>query len=355
MALYVNPYIRDTVRIFPMEGRAEYARFDMNENPSGLPKEFVDRVLSEITPEFLATYPEPSRFLKKYAAFLGVPENAVTAVNGSDMGIRYIFETFGEAGKDVVTVSPSFEMYWVECRILGLNHVPVPYEADLSMPVEKILNAITENTRIVVLTNPNNPVGNVYSEAELDSIIEKTGEVGALLLIDEAYHYFYPNTAIAKAVESDHVLVLRTFSKLCSIAALRLGVVIGNPALVQYVRQGKLTFEANSVALLFAERIIEEPGLIERLIASEKAGKEYLYRALAENGYPVFKSEGNFVFIETKRDALTVTKELEDEKILVHGYRNPLLRKFIRVSVGSEDEMKWFMTRFLAIDSRETL
>ena len=354
MAYYVNPHIRDTVRVFPMEGRAGFRRYDMNENPSGLPLAFVEKVKKEITPEFLATYPEPSRFLKKYAAFLGVPFESVTAANGSDMAIRYVFETFGEPGKDVVTVSPSFEMYWVECNILGLRHRPVAYEPDLSMPVEKILEAIDENTRIVVLTNPNNPVGNVYAEAELDRIIEKTKEVGAVLVIDEAYHYFYAGTAVKKTMEEEHVIVLRTFSKLFSIAACRIGIVIGHPALIQYVRQGKLTFDVNSVALLFAERLIEEPGLLEELIRTENEGKAYMYRTLEENGYPVYRSEANFLFIETRRDALKVTKELEEEeKILVHGYRNPLLRKFIRVSIGSEEEMRWFMERFLPLDARE--
>ena len=354
MSYYVNPYIKNTVRVFPMEGRAAFRRYDMNENPSGLPKAFVERVKAEITPEFLATYPEPGRFLKKYAAFLGIPSDAVTVVNGSDMGIRYVFETFGEPGKNVVTVSPSFEMYWVECSILGLVHKPVPYEPDLSMPVEKILSAIDSDTRIVVLTNPNNPVGNVYSEADLDRIIAKTKEAGAVLVIDEAYHYFYRGTAVQKALEEEHVLVLRTFSKLYSIAALRIGMVIGHPSLIQYVKQGKLTFDVNSLALLFAERIIEEPGLTDELIRIENEGKAYTYRTLEENGYPVLKSEGNFLFIETKRDALRITKELEEEeRILVHGYKNPLLRKFIRVSIGSEAEMRYFMERFLKLDARE--
>ena len=74
------------------------------------------------------------------------------------MAIRYIFETFGEEGKDVVTVSPTFGMYGVNCSVLGLNHVTVPYEPDLTISIDKLLDAITENTRIVALLNPNNPV-----------------------------------------------------------------------------------------------------------------------------------------------------------------------------------------------------
>ena len=183
---YVDEHIKNTNRVFPQQGRYDYLRYDMNENPEGLPKEFVDSVLKEITPEFLSIYPEPDRFLNKYAAYIGASYENVVAVNGSDMGIRYLLETFGEKGKDVVTVAPSFEMYWVNCSILGLHHVPVAYESDMTISIDKILDAITENTRIVVLLNPNNPIGNVYTEDELEKVIEKTKKVGAIVIIDEA-------------------------------------------------------------------------------------------------------------------------------------------------------------------------
>ena len=126
MNVYVDAFVKNTVRIFPPQGRYGKFRYDMNENPEGLPKEFVDSVLKEITPEFLAIYPEPDRFLRKYAKFVGVKFENLMCTNGSDMAIRYLLETFGEVGKEVVTVSPSFEMYWVNCNILGYKHVPVP-------------------------------------------------------------------------------------------------------------------------------------------------------------------------------------------------------------------------------------
>ena len=113
MNYHVNEYIKNTVRVFPMQNRYGMHRYDMNENPEGLPKEFVDSVLKEITPEFLAIYPEPDRFLHKYAKFIGAEYENVLTTNGSDMAIRYLLETFGEVGKEVVTVAPSFEMYWV--------------------------------------------------------------------------------------------------------------------------------------------------------------------------------------------------------------------------------------------------
>lgn len=351
MNYYVNKNILETERVFPEQGRYGKLRYDMNENPEGLPKEFVEEVLKEVTPEFLAIYPEPDRFLNKYANFINAKYENVLTTNGSDMAIRYILETFGEPGKDVVTVSPTFEMYWVNCKILGLNHVPVMYEDDLTIDVNKILEAINTNTRVVVLLNPNNPIGNVYTEEEIEKIIDKAKSVNAVVIIDEAYHYFYPNTFIEHALKEENVIVLRTFSKLCSIAACRIGVIISSKDIIDYIKRGRLTFDTNAIALLFAERIIDNPEIIEDLIKIEREGRDYALKTLREKGYECKDCNGNFIFIETKNNALEVAERLEKEKnVLVHAYRNELLKKYIRVSTGSVNAMKKFVEAFLEID-----
>jgi len=353
MKVYVDENIKNMERIFPMQGRYDYKRYDMNENPEGLPKFFVDNVLKEITPEFLSIYPEPDRFLNKYATFLGEGvkyENLLTT-NGSDTAIRYVLQTFGEKGKDVVTVAPSFEMYWVNCMLLGLNHVPVQYEEDWTIDINKLIDAINENTRIVVLLNPNNPVGNVYTEEELQKVIEKTKEVGAIVIIDEAYHYFYDKTFLKYALQEENVILLRTFSKLMSLAACRLGVIISNPNLIHYVKNLRLTFDVNSIALLFAERLIDNPNVIEDLIQSEKSGKKYMLEELEKKNYWCRDCKGNFAFIKPNHDAKEISDRLEKEKkILVHPYSKGLLKDYIRVSIGSVDAMKIFLDAFFEID-----
>lgn len=352
MKYYVNEFIKDTKRIFPEQGRYDFFRYDMNENPEGLPKEFVNSVLKEVTPEFLAIYPEPDRFLNKYADFIGAKYENVLTTNGSDMAIRYLLETFGEIGKEVVTVSPSFEMYWVNCCILGLKHVPVSYEEDLTISIDKIIEAISSDTRIVVLLNPNNPVGNVYTEDELRKVVVRAKEVGAIVIIDEAYHYFYPNTFLKYALTEDNVVVLRTFSKLMSLAACRLGVIISNSEIIDYVKRGRLSFDTNSIALLFAERLIDNPEIIDQLIDTEKQGKKYILDNLREHGYECRDCRGNFIFVKPKHDAREVSDRLaKEKKVLVHPYGNTLLKKYIRVSVGSCEAMSIFLNAFYEIDA----
>lgn len=353
MKLYVDENIKNTERKFPMQGRYDYLRYDMNENPEGLPKEFVDNVLNKITPEFLSIYPEPDKFLNKYAKYLGngVSYENLLTTNGSDMAIRYILETFGEKGKEVLTVTPSFEMYWVNCCILGLKHVAISYEKDLTIKIEKILDAINENTRIIVLLNPNNPVGNAYTDQEVRKVIAKAKSVGAIVIIDEAYHYFYDKTFINYALEEENVIVLRTFSKLMSLAACRLGIVISNPQIIHYIKNGRLSFDVNSIALLFAEELIDNPNIIDNLIKIEKEGKKYLLDELKKRGYWCKDCLGNFIFIKPNRDANDVSKELEEKhKILVHPYGNELLKDLIRVSVGSKKANKIFLDSFLKVD-----
>lgn len=350
MDVYVNQNVKKTQRVFPLQGRYGKLRYDMNENPEGLPKEFVESVLKEITPEFLAIYPEPDRFQRKFADFIGVKFENLMCTNGSDMAIRYLLETFGEVGKEVVTVAPSFEMYWVNCNILGYKHVPVAYESDLTLKIEKVVAAINENTRIVVLLNPNNPVGNVYSVAEFEMVRKRAEEVGALVIVDEAYHYFYSKTFLKEALAASNVVVLRTFSKLMSLAAVRLGVIIGNPELIGYVRNARLTFDANSVALLFAERLMDRPDIINGLIRTQQEGKDWLLAELGKNGYWCKDCLGNFIFIKPRQDAHKVSERLEKMNVLVHPYGNPLLKDFIRVSTGSKAAMEKFFMAFKEAD-----
>lgn len=351
MKYYVNKNILSTKRVFPEQGRYDYLRYDMNENPEGLPKVFVDSVLKKITPEFLSIYPEPDRFLNKYAKYIGASFENVLPTNGSDMAIRYILETFGEQGKEVVTVSPSFEMYWVNCSILGLKHKPVEYEKDWTIDINKIIEAITDNTRIVVLLNPNNPMGNVYNENELKRVVKKAQEVGAIVIIDEAYHYFYDKSFIKYALKEDNVIVLRTFSKLMSIAACRIGVIISNPQIIGYVKTCRLTFDVNSIALLFAESLIDNPDIIDYLIEIEKNGKDYTLKVLKDHDYWCKDCLGNFIIVKTKQNARTIAERLKNEKrVLVHAYSNKYLKDYIRVSVGSKQAMSLFVNALFEID-----
>lgn len=347
---YINPNFAATERVFPQQGRTGYLKLDMNENVSGLPQEFIDEFKERITPEFLYTYPEPQHFEKSYERFMGIDSGMAMATNGSDMAIRYAFETFGEQGKDVVTVSPSFEMYRINAKLLGMNHKAVGYNDDLTINMEEIVSSIDCNTRIVVLLNPNNPIGNIYEESEVRRIIEKAEENNAVVIIDEAYYYFCDQTFVKMAQEYPNVMVFRTFSKLFAMAACRLGVIIANPEMIGWLKRGKLTFDVNSVALLLGEMVIDRPEMIEKMVHQAKEGKEYLLARLSEKGYKTRWCEGNYVFVYPKGNVKDVEKKLVERNILVKTYSNPLLSDVIRVTTASKNIMDEFLDVFFEVD-----
>lgn len=217
---------------------------------------------------------------------------------------------------------------------------------------DHLLDTITEQTGVVVLLNPNNPIGNAFTSEEVETLVQKAAHVGALVIIDEAYHHFYEKSFIPMTQKYDNVVLLRTFSKIYALAACRLGVVVANENIIDHLHKARLTFDVNSIALLFGLRLLQNPSILDNLKASAKEGMTFVEQKLSEEGYEFKRSHANFLLIRTKTDPIALTQRLEaNHKVLVHAYGNPLLRGFIRVSVGSPKTMLPFLNAFFAEDA----
>ena len=349
---YLNDNIRDLVRIFDQNERKDYLRLDLNENPGGLPQNFINSVLSDITPQFVAQYPETLHFTEVLAKHLNTDIRHICLVNGSSEGIRYIIQAFTSENGRIVGVVPSYFMFQIYSEMYGRNFVKVPYKEDLSMDVNDIIDCLTEDTQLLVLLNPNNPMGNVYSNDEFETIMKVCREKEITVLIDEAYHYFYPKTFIKYALSERHILVTRTFSKLFSMAGCRLGYVVGHPEEVKMVQKFCTPHNTNAFAMKFAEEVLETPGVLDTLISSFNSGRKYLIDTLDENGYRHKGEAGNFIFIEPKTDAQKIVDRMKKEKkILIKAY--PDVGEFgncLRVSIGEQCYMKSFMDALLELD-----
>ena len=184
-------------------------------------------------------------------------------------------------------------------------------------------------------------------------VAEKTKAVGALLIIDEAYHYFYSNTQIGLLNKYDHIIVLRTFSKLFSIAACRIGYAISSVKNIKLINNVRPTFDTNSIALLFANELINNKQLLEHLISEELTGRQYLISELEKLGYTYVYNGGNYITIKTNIDANIVAQRLlTDKKISVKTSGYDILQGYIRVTTGAVQYMKVFMDGLCEVDKQ---
>lgn len=349
---YIDPKVEKLHRIFDQNERKDYLRLDLNENPGGLPEEFIKSVLSDITPQFVAQYPETLHFTELLADYLGTDIAHICLVNGSAEGIRYIIQAFTAPGGRIVGVVPSYFMFQVYAEMYGRAFVKVPYNNDLSMDVDNIIKEMTDDTQLLILLNPNNPMGNVYTDEEFERILKTAEEKQINILIDEAYHYFYPKTFIRYALEGGHVFVTRTFSKLFSLAGCRLGYVAGWPEGIKMVQKMCTPHNTNAFAMKFAENVLATPGMVDGLIEKFNEGRKYLIEWLDEHRYLHKGEAGNFIFIKPKTDAQKIVDRMKTEKkILIKTYPN--VGEFgncLRVSIGEKKYMEKFTKALIDID-----
>jgi histidinol-phosphate aminotransferase len=350
---YLNENIKNLVRVFDQNERKDYLRLDLNENPGGLPQEFIDSVLAKVTPQFVAQYPETLHFTEVLAKYLGTDIHHLCLVNGSAEGIRYVIQAFTSINGRIVGVVPSYFMFQVYSEMYGRNFVKVPYNDDLSMDVNNIIKELTDDTQLLILLNPNNPMGNVYTDEEFEKIMAVARDKKITVLVDEAYHYFYPKTFIKYALNEEHIFVTRTFSKLFSMAGCRLGYVAGWSEGIKMVQKLCTPHNTNAFAMQFAEDILETPGMLDSLISKYNDGRTYLVESLDNYGYQHKGEAGNFIFIKPINvDAYTIVNRMKAEKkILIKAYPN--VGEFgdcLRVSIGEKQYMQKFIEGLLEID-----
>ena len=349
---YLDENIKDLERNFDQNERKDYLRLDLNENPGGLPQEFIDSVLKKVTPRFVAQYPETLHFTEVLAKHIGTDVKHICITNGSAEAIRYVIQATTSINGKIVGVVPSYFMFQVYAKMYGRKFESVPYEENLTMDINKIIDLLTPDTQLCILLNPNNPMGNVYTEKEFEKIMQACRKNEITVLIDEAYHYFYPETFINYALNERHVFVTRTFSKLFSMAGCRLGYVVGHPEDIKYVQKFCTPHNTNAFAMQFAEDILTTPGMLDSLIFKFNEGRQYLIDSLDENGYRHKGEAGNFIFIEPKTEAQNIVDRMKvEKKILIKTYAN--VGEFgncLRVSIGEKKYMETFMKALTELD-----
>jgi histidinol-phosphate aminotransferase len=324
----------------PTAGRAGKLRLDFNENTVGCSPRVL-RALKRATRSHLAVYPEYNEARPRLAAFFGVAPGEVLLTNGTDEAIQVVINTYVDDGGRVVVLTPSYAMYRFYAELAGAALAEVSYRAaDFAFPLEELLDAITPETRAVLVANPNNPTGSATDLAGVRRILEKAES--AAVLIDEAYFEFYGVTSLPLISEYPNLFVSRTFSKVYGMAGLRLGCLFSQPDNITWLHKAQSPYSVNALAALCAVEAVQDRAYIDAYVAEALESRRLLCQALDHMKIPYYPSEGNFVLARFGGRSIEIRDRLREKGVLVRdrSYEAP---GCIRITVGKKSQLRRFL------------
>jgi len=329
-----------------IESRLGYLRLDKNENILPLPSSLLKKFQKQITSDFVSAYPEAGNLYEKIAKHEKCSPHNIYLSAGSDGAIKSVFEAFIEPGDKVLILSPTYAMFYVYAKMFGAELKEIFYEKDLKLSLENIFSVIQSfRPKLICLANPNSPTGTVIESSDLARIIAIASRIQAVILVDEAYYLFYPQTCSSLIYQYPQLVVTRTFSKAFGLASARLGYALGQAPLIACLQKTRPMYETNAYALRFAEIILDHSNFFMAMIKECVKGKKFIEKELKQLGLKYFKSYANFILIDfgTKDKALAMTQALKKNKILVKAGFEPPLEGCLRFNIGSVKQMDIFL------------
>jgi histidinol-phosphate aminotransferase len=331
-----------------------------NENPFGPSPKAVQAIQAALSRCHF--YPDnEARLLRQKLAerFRVAPEQVLVAAGLSSL-LGITCRTLLKPGLNAVTSQRSFIVYPIATKAAGGEIIEAPMKDD-GFDLDAIVAAITPETRLVFLANPNNPTGTLFDAEALDRFLAGVPE-HVIVMIDEAYYEFAQYFAGQRAIEYSHsldyvrqgrkVVVLRTFSKAHGLAGLRVGYGIGPAELMADFGRMQTMFSVSVLAQAGALAALDDDAQIELTVRNNAAGAEFLLKELSGLGYRVIPTWANFVYCEVREGASTVARRMQAEGILIRALGAWGAPTAIRVTIGTPEQNQRFLATFKTIMAR---
>jgi histidinol-phosphate aminotransferase len=282
---------------------------------------------------------ESSALRHALAEYVGVGDNHIVVSHGSMELINLLWHIFLSVGDNIICCTPTFSLYTFITTLCGAYVVEVPRTAEYEMDVDAVMQALTPETKLIVLCSPNNPTGNAVSEQDILTLLD----TGRIVMVDEAYVEFSDNPkGFAHLVPHyRNLVVMRTFSKWAGLAGLRIGYGIFPEWIVSYMRRAQCPFEVNQAGHI---AVIETLNHLDyaldkvRLIVKER---ERLFKLLSSYSYlePI-PSQGNFILTRVDEDEVKmerIRRTVESYGIMLRYFNHPYLQNYVRLTVGKPE------------------
>ncbi len=329
----------------PPSDRIDKIRLDFNE--VNLPPTPKLKNL-KFDPTLSCVYPQEDSLIESLAEYFKIDPKYFLVCNGSNEAITLILEAFITEGDRVLIPFPTFSVYYLLLQIKGAIAEKICYDKDLNFPVDEFLEKAKINPRLIILVNPNNPTGDMLDRQTIEKIL--TNAPNSLLVLDEAYVHFAKEELWNLVLTHENVIVLRTFSKAYALAGHRIGFAMSNPATMEQVKKVSLPFRINYFSLMAAQIALNDENHFRQILATVKDEKTKMQDFFDSLNIKYLPSETNFLLVKTGVWSKEIFSNLYSKEIMVrHQGSNPMLKNYLRISMGTPEENTKFRSEFKKI------
>ena len=330
-------------------GGRKMHKMSSNENAFGISPKAV--AAAKDAAEKLYIYPDgtPKRLA---AAIAESYDNQIEAsqVIISDSGssvIEIITRGLLHEGDEYIVTNPTFQLYRILGIKMGAKQVDVRLEGDdFKLNVQGILDAITDRTRIIYITNPNNPTGTIFPESQLDELFDALPD-HLVVVHDEVYEKFVESPTYSKALkwilQGKNIIGLNSFSKMYGMAGMRLGYGYTTPVLAEYFTKLTKPFSTNRIALEAGIAAVKDTEFLQKSVEHVHRAKKYLYNELDRIGVKYWKTEANFILIKTENSPTELEEFMVTKGIMVRPVNYFGADGCTRVTIGLDDANEAFI------------
>jgi histidinol-phosphate aminotransferase len=308
-------------------------KLNTNENPYP-PSSNVMKALAEIQSEQLRRYPDPmgNAFRRAAADVDGVQTDNILCCNGGDELLKAAFHAFCDKDRPVAYPVPTYTLYPVLAKLQNCKAVEIPFDNEFNLPAK----LARTGAALTIVCNPNAPSGTFINIEEIASLAD---ELSGVLLIDEAYVDFAENNCTRLVKDFDNVIILRSMSKGYSLAGLRFGYAIAQPALIAGLMKIKDSYNVDTVAITLATAAIKDQKYFKENVEKVKTQRVRLIEELRNLGFDVPDSQANFVLAKCKnKKAAEIYEKLTQRDIYVRYFNYPKLKDKLRITVGTAEQ-----------------
>lgn len=342
---YANRFVCDLVAYEPGKPIEETARelgldpsqivkVASNENPLG-PSPMAKSAM-RLAIEESHIYPDGGGYSLRstLAETLGLGSENIILGNGSNEIIELLCHTFLNRDSELIAAKHAFVVYKLMATLFGANYVEVP-DPEFTHDLDAMADAITPNTRLVFIANPNNPTGTMVDQSAIDRFMARLPE-HVIAVFDEAYIEF-PDSApdtLRYVREGRNVCVLRTFSKIHGLAGLRVGYGIAPPHLAGLLQKARQPFNVNAIAQAAALAALADTQHTERTRQVNREGMAFYENAFRERGLEYVPSHANFLLVKTGNGD-QLFRDMLKQGVIVRAMSSYKLPDWIRISIGT--------------------